>query len=131
MDKLDEARAEQMSSDQQHTPVDMPGGAHAASAAAMQNQHVADDVNAAARRMYLEIPDGVCAKLTPFEQYVVVDVLTQVVQGTNYFLKVQVAGEEFVQLRVHVSLFGDEPQLVALRKGAEAAGPLEYFERAE
>jgi hypothetical protein len=38
MDKLDEARAEQMSSDQQHTPVDMPGGAHAASAAAMQNQ---------------------------------------------------------------------------------------------
>lgn len=104
MDKLDEARAEQMSSDQQHTPVDMPGGAHAASAAAMQNQHVADDVNAAARRMYLKIPDGVCAKLTPFEQYVVVDVLTQVVQGTNYFLKVQVAGEEFVQLRVHRSL---------------------------
>ena len=31
MDELDEARAEQMSSDQQHTPVDMAGGAHAAS----------------------------------------------------------------------------------------------------
>ena len=42
-----------------------------------------------------------------------------------------VSGEEFVQLRVHLGLFGDEPQLVALRKGAEAAGPLEYFERAE
>ena len=55
----------------------------------------------------------------------------QVVQGTNYFFKVQVADADFVQLRVHLSLFGDAPQLVALRKGAEAAGPLEYFDAAE
>ena len=55
----------------------------------------------------------------------------QVVAGTNYFFKVQVADAEFVQLRVFLSLFGDAPQLVALRKGEEAAGPLQYFEVAE
>ena len=31
-------------------------------------------------------------------------------------------------LRVFVSLFGDQPRLVALRKGAAAAGPIDYFE---
>ena len=55
----------------------------------------------------------------------------QVEQGTSYFFKVQVADAEFIQLRVFPSLFGDAPQLVALRKGAEAAGPLQCFEAAE
>ena len=114
-------------------------------------------VNAAARRGYLGIPnDGRLVKVTAFEQYVVVDMLTQVArcpprpacsqpasrlhparcclqveQGTSYFFKVQVADAEFIQLRVFLSLFGDAPQLVALRKGAEAAGPLQCFEAAE
>ena len=52
----------------------------------------------------------------------------QVVNGTNYFFKVKIAAFEFIHLRVHVSLFGDEPKLVAMRKGEVAAGPLEYFE---
>ena len=153
---LHAARTELMLSDQERTPVELAVGVHAASAAAMQNQHMADDVNAAARRGYLGITDDVSAKLTPFEQYVVVDVLTQVArctprpacsqpasrvhparcclqveQGTSYFFKVQVADAEFIQLRVFLSLFGDAPQLVALRKGAEAAGPLQCFEAAE
>ena len=75
---LHAARTELMLSDQERTPVELAVGVHAASAAAMQNQHMADDVNAAARRGYLGITDDVSAKLTPFEQYVVVDVLTQV-----------------------------------------------------
>ena len=153
---LHAARTELMLSDQERTPVELAVGVHAASAAAMQNQHMADDVNAAARRGYLGITDDVSARLTPFEQYVVVDVLTQVArctprpacsqpasrvhparcclqveQGTSYFFKVQVADAEFIQLRVFLSLFGDAPQLVALRKGAEAAGPLQCFEAAE
>ena len=94
------------------------------------------------------------------EQYVVVDMLThrwhdahptarlpartlrpacshparcccQVEQGTSYFFKVQVAEAEFIQLRVFLSIFGDAPQLVALRKGVDAAGPLRCFEAAE
>ena len=76
---LDAARTELMRSDQERTPVELAVGVHAASAAAMQNQHVADDVNAAARRAYLGITDDVSAKLTPFDRFVVVDVLTQVV----------------------------------------------------
>ena len=36
----------------------------------------------------------------------------QVVAGTNFFFKVQVAEAEWVWLRVFLSLFGDEPKLV-------------------
>ena len=54
--------------------------------------------------------------------------MPQVVAGTNYFFKVQIADNEHVHLRVHVSLFGDLPKLVALRKGAEADRKIEYFE---
>ena len=75
---LDAARTELIRSDQERTPVELAVGVHAASAAAMQNQHVADDVNTAARRAYLGITDDVSAKLTPFDRFVVVDVLTQV-----------------------------------------------------
>ena len=146
---LDAARTELIRSDQERTPVELAVGVHAASAAAMQNQHVADDVNAAARRAYLGITDDVSAKLVPFDRFVVVDVLTQVArcvpacdpacshpscrclqveQGTIYFFKVQIADTEFIQLRVFLSLFGDAPQLVALRTGVEAAGPLQCFD---
>ena len=55
----------------------------------------------------------------------------QVEQGTSYFFKVQVVEAEFIQLRVFLSMFGDAPQLVALRKGVDAAGPLQCFEAAE
>ena len=52
----------------------------------------------------------------------------QVVNGTNYFFKLKIAASECIHLRVHVSLFGDKPKHVAMRKGEVAAGPLEYFE---
>ena len=35
-------------------------------------------MSGAARRMYLEIPSDVMAKVTPFEKYEVVDMMTQV-----------------------------------------------------
>ena len=124
----DAARAEVIRADQVRDAPMMPGGAQAATAAAMQNQHVADDVNAAARRLYLGVPEDVLAKVTPFEQYQVVEMLTQVVAGTNYFFKIQIADSEFIQLRVFCSLFGDLPKIVAMRRGAEAAAPLTYFD---
>ena len=132
----DEARDEVIRADQVREPPMMPGGAQAATAAAMQNQHVADEVQAAARRLYLDIPDDVMAKITPFEQYEVVEMLTQVVAGTNYFFKIRIAEGnvsaegEFIQLRVFCSLFGDDPEIVAIRKGEDAAAPIAYFDAA-
>ena len=67
--------------------------------------------------------------------YLVLEAHSQVVAGTNYFLKVRVSADgeplECVQLRVFVSLFGDPPALAALRKGAAAAGALSYFAEEE
>ena len=108
--------------------VDQPCGAAAVAAVEAQHQNLADEVKDAARRQYL--PDG--AALTPWPAYSVCEVLTQVVAGNNYFLKIRVSAAsttpaEFVWLRVFESLFGDPPQLVELRKGAEAAGPIRYF----
>lgn len=126
--ELDDARAELLNNDRSTPPALLGGTVAAAAAETAQNQHVADEVNAAARRAYLEIPEGVMAKLTPFDEYTVVEMLTQVVAGQNYFFKVRIADDEFIQIRVHVSLFGDPPQLVALRKGTDAQGNLGYFE---
>ena len=87
--ELDDARAEIMQNDRSAPPVLLGGTVAAAAAEAAQNQHVADDVNGAARRAYLEIPEGIEAKVTPFDEYTVVEMLTQVVAGTNYYFKVR------------------------------------------
>ena len=76
-DELDRNRAAVLAHDRSEPP-EPPIGAAAATAASMQNQHIADAVSGAARWMYLEVPEGVMAKLTPFEQYVVVETLSQV-----------------------------------------------------
>ena len=55
----------------------------------MQNQHVADDVMSAARRIYLGMPADAADEVRPFAEYVVVEMKTQVVAGTNYFFKVR------------------------------------------
>ena len=76
--ETDAARQEVLEQDAARAAPAPPSGAQAATAAAMQNQHVADEVSGAARRMYLEIPSDVMAKVTPFEKYEVVDMMTQV-----------------------------------------------------
>ena len=98
---------------------------------------VAGTVRAEARRQYLKIPQGVMAKVTPFSAWEPTEAMTQVVAGTNFFVKVRISAasepEEFIQLRIFRGLphTGGEPTLVAMLRDAEAAGPVQYFEAAE
>jgi cystatin-A/B len=66
-----------------------------------------------------------------FTKFEAVKMLTQVVAGTNYFIKVQTddAGG-CAHLRVFQSLphVGAGPELVAVRPGLKDADELEYFE---
>ena len=71
------------------------------------------------------------AEAEAWPAFKVVETLTQVVAGTNYFFKVRVSAEgsaeEFVHLRVFSSLFGADPELAAMLKGKDGLGPLQYF----
>ena len=130
-----QARADILRSESERAPAPVLCGAARAAALTAEHQHIADAVSAEARRRYCGVPAGVMAKLTPWPCYLVLEAHSQVVAGTNYFLKVRVSADgeplECVQLRVFVSLFGDPPALAALRKGAAAAGALSYFAEEE
>ena len=56
-----------------------------------------------------------------------VDVMTQVVAGVNYFVKVKVGeGDEYAFLRIY-DRFGDV-QLTSFQLGKTASDPIAYFE---
>ncbi|XP_068787204.1 cystatin-B [Struthio camelus] len=70
------------------------GGPSAARAATAETQQLADEV-----KPQLEEKEG---KI--FDVFTAVEFKTQVVAGTNYFIKVHVGNDEFVHLRVFRSL---------------------------
>jgi len=63
-----------------------------------------------------------------FAQYKAVSYSSQVVAGTNYFIKVNVGGEH-VHLRVFVALphEGKEPELASLQLGKTEEDPIVHF----
>ena len=91
-------------------------------------------VRAEARRRYLGVPDGVMAKLTPFDAFELEEILTQVVAGTNYFIKVRIsppgAPTEHIALRIFQPLphTGAPPELVSMLRDEAVPTPLQYFE---
>ena len=91
-------------------------------------------VQAEARRRYLGVPDGVMAKLTPFDAFELEEILTQVVAGTNYFIKVRIsppgAPTEHIALRIFQPLphTGAPPELVSMLRDEAVPTPLQYFE---
>ena len=96
----------------------------------------ADLVQAEARRRYLGIPPDVMAKVTNFDAWEVVEVLTQVVAGTNYFVKVRISASggdmpptEYVQLKIFKPLphTGGQPELLGMKRDEEAGGDLTAF----
>ncbi|NXN31578.1 CYTB protein, partial [Nycticryphes semicollaris] len=58
-----------------------------------------------------------------------VEYRTQVVAGTNYFIKVQVSDNEYVHLRVFQALphENQRPSLVSYQTGKTRDDPLTYF----
>lgn len=126
-EELERARQEVIDNDAKGlSPTAVPVGVAAANATEAQHQHIADDVRLAAWRQYTD-----AAEAEAWPAFKVVETLTQVVAGTNYFFKVRVSAEgsaeEFVHLRVFSSLFGADPELAAMLKGKDGLGPLQYF----
>ncbi|KAM9300076.1 cystatin-B-like [Morus bassanus] len=97
----------------------MPGGLTEAKPATPEVQHIADEVKSALEgkvdRMY-----GIF-KAIIFK--------TQVVAGTNYFIKVQVADDDYVHLRVFQSLPCEKqgPRLDGYQTNKTKDDPLVYF----
>ncbi|KAM9300884.1 cystatin-B-like [Morus bassanus] len=70
------------------------GGTSAARPATEETQKIADEV-----KSQIEEKEG-----KTFDVFTAVEFKTQVVAGTNYFIKVHVGNDEFVHLRVFRSL---------------------------
>lgn len=64
-----------------------------------------------------------------FEVFEPVEYKSQVVCGTNYFVKVKVGAEEHVHVRVHKTLphAGSELSVHSMQHGKTSACPLEHF----
>ncbi|XP_075054357.1 cystatin-B-like [Mixophyes fleayi] len=79
----------------------LPGGVSRALTANPEVQHICDQVKAEVEKK----------EKRKFKVFIAISFLTQVVCGTNYFVKVQVGDAEFYHLRIHQALPHEQGKL--------------------
>ncbi|KAM8820509.1 cystatin-A-like [Eudromia elegans] len=97
----------------------MPGGLSDTMPATPEVQHIADQVKPQLEERENEV----------YGLFQAIEYRTQVVAGTNYFIKVQVSDGTYVHLRVFQSLpFENQgPSLTSYQTGKTRDDPLTYF----
>lgn len=65
-----------------------------------------------------------------FAEFKAITVSKQIVNGTNYFVKVHVGGDEYIHLRVYEPFTGDrQPELHGLHVGKKRHDELGYLDQ--
>ncbi|KAM8820398.1 cystatin-A-like [Eudromia elegans] len=97
----------------------MPGGLSDTTPATPEVQHIADQVKPQLEEKENEV----------YGLFQAIEYRTQVVAGTNYFIKVKVSDGTYVHLRVFQSLpFENQgPSLTSYQTGKTRCDPLTYF----
>ncbi|KAM9565688.1 cystatin-A [Guaruba guarouba] len=97
----------------------MPGGLSEAKPATPEIQHIVNQVK----------PQFESKENRTYGTFKAIVYKTQVVAGTNYFIKVQVSDTDYVHLRVFQSLphENEGPSLVDFQTGKTRDDPLTYF----
>eukprot|EP01111_Echinosteliopsis_oligospora_P003570 TRINITY_DN155_c0_g1_i1.p2 TRINITY_DN155_c0_g1~~TRINITY_DN155_c0_g1_i1.p2 ORF type:complete len:101 (+),score=26.90 TRINITY_DN155_c0_g1_i1:102-404(+) len=81
-----------------------------------------------AHKLAVSLKDQIEAKAgTKFDTFQPIEYATQLVNGTNYFIKVKTGDNEAVHVRAWRSFQDPTPSLHSVKTGKKVEDPLEYF----